>query len=239
LSFTLKQIRYFVAAAEAGQISRAAIELNVAQSAVTTAVRQLEETPVFSGPPPVSGDGLYEYDPLYRLRSATGREHPGLAQPTEADTPFGTVVRPLEPFRQTLAVVMLWSPLPERWDRDEHATSNPYPLNLELLRRGQNRFNIYCAPCHSALGDGDGYIVRRGFPAPPSYHINRLREAPDRHFFDVMTQGYGIMYSYADRLTPADRWAIVGFIRALQLSQHAPAAALDRDAAACLDRASK
>jgi mono/diheme cytochrome c family protein len=127
----------------------------------------------------------------------------------------------------------------ERWDRDEHATSNPYPLNLELLQRGQNRFNIYCAPCHSTLGDGDGYIVRRGFPVPPSYHTDRLREASDRHFFEVMTQGYGIMYPYADRLTPPDRWAIVGFIRALQLSQHAPAAALDRDAAARLDRASK
>jgi mono/diheme cytochrome c family protein len=127
----------------------------------------------------------------------------------------------------------------EQWDRDERATRNPYSLNLELLRHGQNRFNIYCAPCHSVLGDGDGYIVRRGFPAPPSYHIDRLREAPDRHFFDVMTRGYGIMYSYGDRLTPADRWAIVSYIRALQLSQHAPAAALDDDAAARLARGSK
>ncbi|MFL6601709.1 MAG: c-type cytochrome [Steroidobacteraceae bacterium] len=117
----------------------------------------------------------------------------------------------------------------DAWYRDERAQSNPYPLTLDSLRRGQDRFNIYCAPCHSPVGDGDGFIVRRGFPAPPSYHIDRLREAPDRHFFDVMTHGYGIMYSYADRVTPPDRWAIVAYIRALQLSQHVPAASLDAE----------
>jgi mono/diheme cytochrome c family protein len=102
----------------------------------------------------------------------------------------------------------------------------PDHLSAEMIEHGRQRFTIYCAPCHSPLGDGDGYIVRRGFPAPPSYHIARLRQAPDRHFFDVITQGYGIMYSYADRVTPADRWAIVAYIRALQLSQHAAAATL-------------
>ncbi len=117
----------------------------------------------------------------------------------------------------------------QQWYRDELATNNPYPITLQLLQHGQNRFNIYCAPCHSRVGDGDGFIVQRGFPSPPSYHIDRLREAPDRHFFDVMTQGYGIMYSYADRLTPADRWAIVAYIRALQMSQHAPFAGLNSD----------
>lgn len=93
-------------------------------------------------------------------------------------------------------------------------------ITRALLARGQERFDIYCAPCHGIVGDGDGPVVRRGFPAPPSYHIDRLREAPDRHFFDVITQGHGIMYSYADRVAPADRWAIVAWIRALQLSQH-------------------
>jgi mono/diheme cytochrome c family protein len=116
--------------------------------------------------------------------------------------------------------------LAQRWDRDEYATTNPYPLSAALLARGQDRFRIYCAPCHGPVGDGDGYIVRRGFPAPPSYHIDRLRNAPDRYFVDVITNGYGLMYSYADRVSPADRWAIVAYIRALQLSQHAPAAAL-------------
>lgn len=126
--------------------------------------------------------------------------------------------------------------LATQWDRDEYAGANPYPLSGALLTRGRQRFEIYCAPCHGVLGDGDGYIVRRGFPAPPSFHSDRLRQAPDRHFVDVMTQGYGLMYSYADRVPPADRWAIVAYIRALQLSQHAPAALLSAADRAQLER---
>ena len=103
----------------------------------------------------------------------------------------------------------------------EAASANPYPVTMELLRRGQERYNIYCAPCHSPLGDGDGMVARRGFPHPPSYHSDRLRQAPDRHFYDVMTKGYGIMAPYADRVAPEERWAIVAYIRALQLSQYA------------------
>jgi hypothetical protein len=103
----------------------------------------------------------------------------------------------------------------------ETAERMPFPVTLSLLHRGRERFDIYCAPCHSRVGDGDGMVVRRGFPAPPSYHTPRLREAPDRHFYDVMTHGYGIMRSYADRVPPEDRWAIVAYIRALQLSQYA------------------
>ena len=90
-----------------------------------------------------------------------------------------------------------------------------------LLRRGQERYTIYCVPCHSPVGDGDGPVVRRGFPSPTSFHIDRLRAVDDRHFFDVITHGYGVMYSYADRVQPSDRWAIVAYIRALQLSRHA------------------
>ena len=105
--------------------------------------------------------------------------------------------------------------------RDEQPPPAPPAVTLALLKRGQERFNIYCAPCHSPLGDGDGMVPRRGFPHPPSYHDERLRQAPDRHFYDVMTNGYGIMYSYADRVTPEDRWAIVAYIRALQRSQGA------------------
>jgi mono/diheme cytochrome c family protein len=104
--------------------------------------------------------------------------------------------------------------------------SNPLPITPALLARGRERFNIYCAPCHSVVGDGDGMIARRGFPAPPSYHSDRLRLAPDSHFYEVITHGYGVMYPYADRIIPADRWAIIAYIRALQLSQHAPAALL-------------
>ncbi|TAK83460.1 MAG: cytochrome c [Betaproteobacteria bacterium] len=105
----------------------------------------------------------------------------------------------------------------------EKAKTNPFPITMQLLRRGRERFDIYCAPCHSPVGDGDGRVARRGFPHPPSYHIERLRAAPDRHFYDVMTQGHGVMRPYADRVPPEDRWAIVAYIRALQLSQYAKA----------------
>jgi mono/diheme cytochrome c family protein len=107
--------------------------------------------------------------------------------------------------------------------RMEKAQSIPLPMTLELLRRGQDHFDVYCAPCHSPLGDGDGRVARRGFPHPPSYHNDRLRKAPDRHFYEVMSNGYGLMHSYAGRIAPEDRWAIVAYIRALQLSQHAAA----------------
>jgi len=103
----------------------------------------------------------------------------------------------------------------------ERAQAIPYPVTMQLLQRGRERFAIYCEPCHSPVGDGDGMVARRGFPHPPSYHIARLRSAPDRHFYDVITNGYGIMYSYADRVAPEDRWAIVAYIRALQRSQGA------------------
>jgi hypothetical protein len=99
----------------------------------------------------------------------------------------------------------------------------PFPITKEDLARGQQRFNIYCAPCHDYTGSGNGMIVQRGFPPPPSYHIERLMKAPVGHFFDVMTNGYGTMYSYAARVSPRDRWCIVAYIRALQLSQNAPA----------------
>jgi hypothetical protein len=94
-------------------------------------------------------------------------------------------------------------------------------LDRALLERGRERYNIYCSPCHSRVGDGRGMIVQRGFPPPPSFHDERLRDAPAGHFFNVITKGYGAMYSYASRIPTADRWAIVAYIRALQLSQHA------------------
>ena len=110
--------------------------------------------------------------------------------------------------------------------RGTAGSSTEPPVSAALLKRGQERFEIFCTPCHSEAGDGDGMVVRRGFPAPPSYHIDRLRNAPDSHFYDVITNGYGVMYPYSDRIAPRDRWAIVAYIRALQLSQHAPAATL-------------
>jgi len=97
----------------------------------------------------------------------------------------------------------------------------PFAVTRPVLERGRERFNIFCAPCHGFTGEGRGMIVQRGFPPPPSYHTDRLRQAPVGHFYDVMTNGYGAMYSHAARITPEDRWAIVAYIRALQMSQHA------------------
>jgi len=95
----------------------------------------------------------------------------------------------------------------------------PFPLTKEVLKRGQERFEIFCTPCHDQLGTGQGMIVQRGLARPPSYHIDRLRQAPLGHFVDVMTHGFGAMYSYAYRVPPRDRWAIAAYIRVLQLSQ--------------------
>jgi len=96
----------------------------------------------------------------------------------------------------------------------------PVPVTKELIDRGQERFNIYCIVCHGPVGNGDGMIVRRGFPKPPTYHDDRLRNAPVGHFFDVITNGWGKMNSYAYQVQPADRWAIAAYIRTLQASQN-------------------
>ena len=97
----------------------------------------------------------------------------------------------------------------------------PFPATAEVLARGQQRFNIYCSPCHGETGEGNGMIVQRGYKRPPSYHSERLRKAPIGYFFDVMTNGFGAMPDYAEQVTPRDRWAIAAYIRALQLSQNA------------------
>jgi hypothetical protein len=97
----------------------------------------------------------------------------------------------------------------------------PMPVTKELLLRGQQRFNIYCSPCHDRTGNGDGMIVRRGYRRPPTYHSDRLRQQPNGYFFDVITRGFGAMPDYAVQVQPEDRWAIVAYIRALQLSQQA------------------
>lgn len=109
------------------------------------------------------------------------------------------------------------------------ALANRPEMSMALIERGRDRFEIYCTPCHDASGEGKGTVPARGFPAPPSFHIDRLRKAPSRYFVDVITLGHGVMYSYADRVAPADRWAIAAYIRALQLSRRAPVAALSED----------
>ena len=101
----------------------------------------------------------------------------------------------------------------------------PFPVTREVLERGRERFNIFCAPCHSRLGDGEGFIPSRGFPRkPPSYHIERLEKAPLGYLYGVITEGFGIMPDYSSQIPPRDRWNIVAYIRALQLSQHATVA---------------
>jgi mono/diheme cytochrome c family protein len=107
------------------------------------------------------------------------------------------------------------------------ARSEQPPMTAALLERGRERYAIICTPCHDAAGTGHGTVPSRGFPMPPSFHIARLRDAPSSYFVDVITHGHGVMYSYADRVAPADRWAIAAYIRALQLSQNAPIASLD------------
>lgn len=123
-----------------------------------------------------------------------------------------------------------WPALPPQHiiARDEKPVAVP-PVTMALLERGQQRFDIYCAPCHSKIGDGRGMIVQRGFPQPPSYYLARLRDAPNQHFYDVITHGYGAMYSYADRVGAEDRWAIVAYIRALQASASAQIADVPPD----------
>jgi mono/diheme cytochrome c family protein len=117
----------------------------------------------------------------------------------------------------------------------EFVTEPPVELTAALVERGRNRFNIYCSPCHAFTGNGDGMIVQRGFRRPPSFHVERLRQAPAGHFFDVMTHGLGAMPSYAAQLDPRDRWAVVGYLRALQLSQNATAEGVPRSERASLE----
>ncbi len=98
------------------------------------------------------------------------------------------------------------------------AAQQPPSVDAALLAHGQERYQIFCAPCHGLTGRGNGRVVQRGFPAPPDYLSDRLRAAPARHFMDVIENGYGVMFPYAARVTPRDRWAIVAYIRALQLA---------------------
>ena len=97
----------------------------------------------------------------------------------------------------------------------------PFPVDEVLMRRGRERYDIFCSPCHGLTGEGDGMVVQRGYRRPPSFHVERLRQAPPGHVFDVITNGFGAMPDYAAQIKAEDRWAIAAYVRALQLSAHA------------------
>ena len=105
----------------------------------------------------------------------------------------------------------------------------PLPVDEKLLVRGEDRYKVFCTPCHGLQGDGNGMAAVRGMKHPPSYHIDRLRQAPNGYFYDVITNGFGAMYSYSESIPPRDRWAITAYIRALQLSRNAKASDLPED----------
>ncbi|MBA3833834.1 MAG: cytochrome c [Chthoniobacterales bacterium] len=132
------------------------------------------------------------------------------ARPLPAHTVEYHQARENEPYYTGLTNGLLVAQLPA-----------PLALTPELLERGRERYDIHCAVCHGLTGEGNGEVVQRGFPAPPTYHNQRLRQAPLGHFYDVITNGYGVMYPYASRVAPNDRWAIAAYIRALQLSREA------------------
>jgi cytochrome c len=104
---------------------------------------------------------------------------------------------------------------------DQFVDQLPFPVTRQVLERGEERFNIYCTPCHGRLGNGLGMIVRRGFKRPPSYHTDRLRQKPIGYFYDIITNGFGAMQDYSAQVAPRDRWAIAAYIRVLQYSQSA------------------
>jgi mono/diheme cytochrome c family protein len=130
----------------------------------------------------------------------------------------------LKPYEVPYGSQIQWpvKPPPYTVARDEPLRPpSPPQVTTALLQRGRQRFEIYCAPCHGRDGNGNGIITQRGFPHPPSYFSEKLREASNQHLYDVITHGYGVMYPYADRVEPEDRWAITAYIRALQASASA------------------
>jgi hypothetical protein len=117
------------------------------------------------------------------------------------------------------------------------ATVFPFAVDMPVMERGRQRYDIYCAPCHGLTGEGDGMVVQRGYRRPPSFNVDRLRQAPPGHVFDVITNGFGAMPDYAAQIPVRDRWAITAYIRALQLSQSAGTADLSPDGRAQIEKA--
>ena len=144
-------------------------------------------------------------------------------EPLEASTFFADGMSSRQPVENTVARGQLREDEAFYTGREgeQFVSHLPVEVDLAFMERGQERFNIYCWRCHGVIGEGDGIIVNRGLRRPPSLQIERLRNAPAGHFFDVITHGFGAMPRYAVQIEPRDRWAIVAYVRALQFSQHA------------------
>lgn len=153
----------------------------------------------------------FRYQPLGMWNEARLKPYEGSPMPNESSSSRGLVPG-------AVARGELWTGDPMATGRyaGKPLAKSPVAVTRALLQRGQERFNISCSPCHGRLGDGQGMIVQRGFPHPPDYAIPRLRKAPVGHFYDVITNGYGVMYSYAQSVAVKDRWAIASYIRVLQ-----------------------
>jgi mono/diheme cytochrome c family protein len=144
-------------------------------------------------------------------------------QPLEASDFFadGRASRPLPPGTVARGELNEDAHLYAGKSGNKFADTLPFAVSQAVLARGQERFKIFCSPCHGRLGNGEGMVVRRGFRHPPSFHIDRLRQAPVGYYFDVITNGFGSMQDYSAQIPVKDRWAIIAYVRALQLSQHA------------------
>lgn len=168
-----------------------------------------------------------KYQPLQKSSFfADGRASRPLVEGTVARGSLDSSVAPLAPGGSPTVAGQL-------------ATTLPMPLTRELVARGRERFGIFCTPCHDRTGSGTGMVVRRGYRPPPSFHIDRLRDAPIGHFYDVMTRGLGAMPDYSQQIPPEDRWAIAAYVKALQLSQRVPAGELPTEDRERLDAAAR
>ena len=149
-------------------------------------------------------------------------------EPLEASSFFadGRSARPSVPGTIARGELVRDALLQEGTVEGDPAEIFPFPVTAEVLARGRERYEIFCSACHDRLGSGQGMVVRRGMKQPASFHVERLRHAPPGYFFDVITRGFGAMYDLSDRVPPADRWAIVAYVRALQLAQGADAQTL-------------
>jgi hypothetical protein len=141
----------------------------------------------------------------------------------------GRAMRPLVPGTVARGTLRGDTPYYTGQSDEEFVTEIPVEVTADVLERGRTRFVVFCAPCHGRTGMGDGMIVQRGFRRPSSYHVDRLRQMPIGYYYDVMTNGFGAMSDYAAEVPLGDRWAIAAYVRALQLSQHAPAVEVPAD----------